>query len=913
MAEDVVNRGDSAVSKMSELSQLSYADFFLKVAGFAPHPWQSALGGAAECRDRQLRIPTGFGKTLGVLAAWLYHRVLRNDDTWPRRLVWCLPMRVLVEQTEAEVVRLLTGLEALWDGRASHLGKVGVHLLMGGSNSGDWHLFPEEAAVLIGTQDMLLSRALNRGYGAARARWPMDFGLVNQDALWILDEVQLMDVGLATSAQLQAFRRSYASRNQAGRPSYSWWMSATLQRSWLEKSPEVREIAASIPQTTIPADARKGPLWEDVSKPLRTENIKDPKHLAQRVAEAHRGAAESRTGPTLVVVNRVDTAIEIYRSLVADKALKGTEFRLVHSRFRPAERAAWRSEFLNRKACSAEVNRIIVATQVVEAGVDISAGVLITELAPWSSLVQRLGRAARWGGSAQILVADFSPKDDKAAAPYGKAELDAAREALRLLADGSPLGLEVFEESHPELMETLYPYQPKHLLLSHELEDLFDTTPDLTGADTDISRFIRSGEERDLQVFWAEIPKGDSPDVRLRPTREALCAVPFLGARDWLCGKESKTSRAPRLTKGMRAWIWDWLDGDWRVAERRDLYPGQTVLVAADCGGYEPELGWSPKSSARVSPVTAVASTADELADSAEDDEHLSATPAEEWQTIAAHGRQVGDEAQNIAGRTLPELARLLELAGRWHDLGKAHPAFQNSIVGPDRPRRHDLAKAPDRAWLPLPRLYPDGQGRRRAGFRHELASTLGLFSVLMRCAPEHPALLGPWRQLLEAMGSNGTDAGQPEEPNGLEREIIALTASEFDLVAYLVCSHHGKVRFAWHASPSDQQAEDGVPRIRGICEGDRMPSTALPSADGSTVPLPDFTLTLAPAGIGVNPVTGRAWTDRVLGLLKLYSPLQLAHMESLLRAADIRASRAPRPDPLVCGESQSRNGGESR
>ena len=58
-----------------------------------------------------------------------------------------------------------------------------------------------------GTHDMLLSRALNRGYGMSRYRWPMHFGLLNSDCLWLIDEVQLVGSGVATTAQLQALRR----------------------------------------------------------------------------------------------------------------------------------------------------------------------------------------------------------------------------------------------------------------------------------------------------------------------------------------------------------------------------------------------------------------------------------------------------------------------------------------------------------------------------------------------------------------------------------------------------------------------------------------------------------------------------------------------------------------------------------
>ena len=39
---------------------------------------------------------------------------------------------------------------------------------------------------------------------------------------------------------------------------------------------------------------------------------------------------------------------------------------------------------------------IVVATQVIEAGVDIDSSVLITEAAPWPSICQRSGRCNRY-------------------------------------------------------------------------------------------------------------------------------------------------------------------------------------------------------------------------------------------------------------------------------------------------------------------------------------------------------------------------------------------------------------------------------------------------------------------------------------------------------------------------------------
>ena len=81
----------------------------------------------------------------------------------------------------------------------------------------------------------------------SRFRWPVHFGLLNNDCLWVLDEIQLMGVGLATSAQLQAFRRRFGTYGEVK----TVWMSATLLPEWLrtvdfrEQVPALRTLRLS--------------------------------------------------------------------------------------------------------------------------------------------------------------------------------------------------------------------------------------------------------------------------------------------------------------------------------------------------------------------------------------------------------------------------------------------------------------------------------------------------------------------------------------------------------------------------------------------------------------------------------------------------------------------------------------------
>jgi CRISPR-associated endonuclease/helicase Cas3 len=882
------------------MNHQTFEEWFAALTQYAsPRPWQSDLAADPTCRNRLIRIPTGLGKTQGVLAAWSYHRLHRRDAGWPRRLVWCLPMRVLVEQTEQVAQQLAARIPE------SH--RPTIHIAMGGEDSGEWFLSPERPAIIIGTQDMLLSRALNRGYATARARWPMEFGLLNQDALWVMDEVQLMDVGLATSAQLQAFRDQDNAKHLW--PCFTWWMSATLQPGWL-RSVDTADYHRSWVQNpcAVPTNQRTGGLWA-IPKSAATATIVPDDHdgFARRILEEHAKLSNGEFGKiTLVVCNTVERACQTFDALVKHRK---EETQLIHSRFRPADREAWRERFLSRSACESGVDRIIVATQVVEAGVDISAGCLITELAPWPSLLQRFGRCARYGGRGSVLVVDRRKNDDDAA-PYQPEELQSAWETIQQLQD---VGINALEAHDAALDETarqrLYPYAPAHLLLRKEFDELFDTTPDLTGADLDISRFIRSGDERDLQVFWIDLGKGESPAPKRHPHRRELCAVPFLKARDWLCGEETKTNKKPKLRGGMRAWVWDWIDGEWVEATRASLLPGRVVCVASACGGYRTDRGFDAESSASVPPVVEPgvpqATQALDEADDQQDGEQLSFNP---WKTIACHTKEVAEHARLIAQELgLPaNLQNLLELAALWHDWGKSHPAFQGAMREINRPQRSDLAKGPEEAWRRPPDMYRyRDDSETRPAFRHELASALGLFALLEVYAPKHDALLGPWVDVLAKMRKPLPEREPPPPPTPLIERLLKCQAEEFDLVAYLVASHHGKVRVGLHAAPKDQDYRDrdgrGLP-IRGIREADRLPSVTL--VPGEPL-IPEVTLTLEPAKLGLSPKTGISWRERCIGLLERHGPAALAFLEAILRAADVRASRLTTKDPALVVENK--------
>jgi CRISPR-associated endonuclease/helicase Cas3 len=94
-------------------------------------------------------------------------------------------------------------------------------------------------------------------------------------------------------------------------------------------------------------------------------------------------------GAVLIVRNTIKDAINIYRTLKEEKA----RVYLIHGRLSLGDRKKVLEE-VNR-CLQKERTFILVSTQVIEAGVDFDFDVLITDAAPISSIIQRVGRIGR--------------------------------------------------------------------------------------------------------------------------------------------------------------------------------------------------------------------------------------------------------------------------------------------------------------------------------------------------------------------------------------------------------------------------------------------------------------------------------------------------------------------------------------
>ena len=371
--------------------------------------WQEPFCRTVLDRDRVvLSAPTGAGKTAAALAPFIAGRAHGFAD----RCLYALPMRALAR--------------SLFDEYAPEIAALGIKttLQMGGAS----HDPDYRGEVIFTTIDQLLSRYLNAPYGGRPANISAG-ALVG--AHIVLDEFHLYpeDEARLTAVTMLDHLRGLSS---------SVVMTATLPdaaRSELASILEAEDFSVTVDEMDAAGDR---------PRPRRSWSWREQALTAEAAIAAW--IEWGRPQHVLVCVNTVARAQTLFRDLRQTLPAEARAV-LVHSRFLPRDRdrhettaRAW----LGRS--TREQSSWVIATQVIEAGLDASADLLLTELAPASSLVQRAGRCARWPRSEMAVtqgsVIVFRDPELRSVLPYEKGAVEATWAARREIDADAGAGFE---------------------------------------------------------------------------------------------------------------------------------------------------------------------------------------------------------------------------------------------------------------------------------------------------------------------------------------------------------------------------------------------------------------------------------------------------------------------------------------
>jgi len=515
--------------------------------GRSPFPWQrrAFLQLAQGDIPGSVGLPTGTGKT-SLISIWLIAlawQATRNQVSLPRRLVWVVNRRVVVDQATEEATGLVSRLRSAKRDAKEHqeilhrlrsalanlsclgsrgIDPIAVSTLRGQlADNGEWKLDPSRPAIVVGTVDMVGSRLLFSGYGDGRSKRALHAGLLGQDALVVLDEAHLTPPFGELLHAIQEQQRA----SGHPRPLRVALLSATQREP---DSPQALGI-----EDDDRSDPVIGPRLT-AKKMLHIHRLGESDMLAAKLsalALAHRDACAR----VVVYVRSPKTAEEVRKRI--EKEARDCEIRVLTGTLRGFERdllardpvfAGFRSD-PDRHA--PDVTHYLISTSAGEVGADLDADHLLCDLTPIDSLIQRFGRVNRLGlGNARVDM--VVPADEEIAESCEKAAL-AYLEKLPKVKGGrrnlSPHAL----SAYPPPIEAFSPKPPVVPLARHWLDmwaltsiretnwpDRPEVAPWLHGVEA---------EAPETWVAWREdVVWLSREEVREEDCRDALDACPVL-------------------------------------------------------------------------------------------------------------------------------------------------------------------------------------------------------------------------------------------------------------------------------------------------------------------------------------------------------------------------------------------------
>ena len=362
----------------------AYRKFFRDATGRDAHEYQVKVAQQlVEGKNVVLRAPTGAGKTWSVLVPFFYPDWQRR----PARLIYALPLRTLAQgiYREARQTAQQLGLpiEAQVDTRGRE--QVSPYVTLQTGEQPDDRFF-DRGRIIVTTYDQLLSGLLDQPYGLSERLHNINAAAV-AGALVVFDEFHLMEpqrAFLTAAAGLHLFRELCQ----------SVWMTATATRPLVEL---VGDATGAVP---VPASELewKGLLdsLPSVTQVTRSLVCEKEQLSAEAVLRCHQHRS-------IVLLNTVARSQEMFTAL--EQLLEGRnpsiEVMLLHSRFFKEDRHQKEEHLRSLFDRNSSGQAILVATQVIEAGLDISCEQLHTELCPMNALIQRAGRCARFEGESR--------------------------------------------------------------------------------------------------------------------------------------------------------------------------------------------------------------------------------------------------------------------------------------------------------------------------------------------------------------------------------------------------------------------------------------------------------------------------------------------------------------------------------
>lgn len=393
---------------------MDFAAEFSRLTGFSPLKWQTRL--FTDCLSKgiipaSLDLPTGLGKT-SVMAIWML--AIDSGAKLPRRLVYVVDRRAVVDQatTEAEKIKAASGDTAL---RISTL--RGQHV-----DNREWLDDPAAPAIIVGTVDMIGSRLLFSGYGVSRKMRPFHAGLLGIDSLIVLDESHLVPPFERLMEAIETGTTLFGPQNETDREILPRFRLLSLSATGRERQGDA---------FSLNKDDQTDPIVNQrlQAKKRLTLVSAEQNKLVQKLTEEAWELSKQGTEPVRILIycNERKVAVKVHAALEKrGKGIPGDNFQLLVGGRRVRERmdAARQLEqlgFLAGSSMQLTKPAFLVATSAGEVGVDLDADHMTCDLVPWERMVQRFGRVNRRGlGNARIIVVqEGEPKAKKAGEAEG--------------------------------------------------------------------------------------------------------------------------------------------------------------------------------------------------------------------------------------------------------------------------------------------------------------------------------------------------------------------------------------------------------------------------------------------------------------------------------------------------------------